>query len=126
MAFEYRELDLGYDRYTDQELRELHQSLASVGQYLNNFEGQLDILLDRNRYIQKMKGYLIVLNLGHTVGKGIDYTTMRLEHPIRGAFDNGDIVIHIMELPMEEVPLYVNSGDDIVAFISKWRLVQGC
>ena len=36
-----------------------------------------------------------------------------------------EILIHILEIPMSEVPLYLNSEDSIVKFFSRWRLKIG-
>jgi hypothetical protein len=36
-----------------------------------------------------------------------------------------EIVIHVFEIPLEEVPLYLNSGDSWVRFFSRIRLEYG-
>ena len=40
-------------------------------------------------------------------------------------FDNVDIFIHAMEIPLKEIPLYVNSPLLMIRDIIKWRVELG-
>jgi hypothetical protein len=36
-----------------------------------------------------------------------------------------EILIHILEMPLRDIPLYVNSKEPWASFFSKWRLERG-
>ena len=36
-----------------------------------------------------------------------------------------DIFIHVLEVPIEEIPLYINSKDSMVSFFARYRLKAG-
>lgn len=40
-------------------------------------------------------------------------------------FRSDDIIVHMLEAPFEDMPLYINSKENYASFFSKWRLEIG-
>lgn len=40
-------------------------------------------------------------------------------------FKNYEIIVHMLEIPFKDLPLYLNSKDEWVVFLAKWRLKHG-
>jgi len=40
-------------------------------------------------------------------------------------FKNFEVIVHMLEIPFMDLPLYLNSKDEWVVFLAKWRLVHG-
>ena len=36
-----------------------------------------------------------------------------------------DVIVHLLEIPLGEVPLYMNSGETLVRNLAAWRLERG-
>ena len=127
MATQDRTLELGFDRYSSVELKGLHSLLVNKDS-TGSFEDLKGILLDREWYGRKKNAYIVIRDYAHLVEKSFDFTTMRkyIKHDPVVLFDLGDIIIHLFEIPLKEIPLYLNSEAEEVVLIAKWRLEKGC
>lgn len=122
--------DIGFDRYNKKDLMYLYSGLISKldraypDSTLEFITEDLFILLDRDRYISKMNAYYFVQYHANKIENPVDYTSMADCTPSI-TFDRSDIVIHILEIPLGDVPLYTTSRSKTVRFLVNWRLKLG-
>ena len=126
MATDSKYLEVAYDRYCEEDRKELYNRSYRIlyPHPSQDQNGELDILINRYLYIQKKKAYKIIQNCSHMVGEPLDFEIMK-EYCPEHYFDGGDILIHMLERPLEEMPLYINSSSELVNYIAKWRIERG-
>ena len=122
----YNSKELGYDRYSPLELKKLHGLLVNQDS-TGSFEDPKGILLDREWYNRKKNAYQVAREHAHLLETELDYTTMRkhVKEDSVVLFDLGDIIVHLLEIPIKDIPLYLNSRSEEVNIIATWRLEMG-
>ena len=128
---------IGFDRYDVEDLKILHSCLMDhmglnpdmLAHNREELADELTLLIDRNRYFLKRNAYYFMLENQKKVLEEIqwvDFTAMRLPEKNdahkRSYFGDSDRIIHIMELPLGEVPTYMYSRNTLVKYLVRWRL----
>ena len=78
---------------------------------------------NRKHYLLALEGYKERVESGmpFNILKAITYDS----NVEKKYFRSDDIIVHMLEAPFEEMPLYINSKEGYAAFFSKWRMEIG-
>ena len=117
---------------TAEEAKELREALKYAAVFSNRLE--LQSLLTRERYMvayQKYRGEY--QGARGTEGLKPFFKDLKENYPRIAEYDGNyfepitrtSLVVHMLELPLSEVPLYLTSADEQVRILSKWRLKKG-
>jgi hypothetical protein len=63
-------------------------------------------------YLEELKEHFPIL---------MDYIGSKPEEPL----SRGVVIVHMLELPLSEIPLYINSRDPLVVDLASWRIKKG-
>jgi hypothetical protein len=112
-----------FERYSEQKRKELGELLDGMGKKLDTYDSSYTRIITEPEvygYYDRRKseedGY-------HLREDHIEYikdpeSTMRPNDP--------DVLIHMLTIPLEEVPLYSSSINELAQILIKWRMRQGC
>jgi hypothetical protein len=111
---------LGIKKYSKKSLAVL---LSKISAYLKSFFSEyegFEGLFDEEEYWSARERY------NQDVYDGVDFE--RFKKPIDDIDDVGisydSRIVHCLEMPLEELPLYLNSYDGLVKITVSWRLKQ--
>jgi hypothetical protein len=120
---------LSFDTYGKEDLKILHSSLMdhifTEPKAADVNSDEIGLLIDRNRYFLKRNAYYFMLENQHILEEKhqLDFTDMR--HPgkhyahKRSYFGDSDRIIHILELPIGGLSLYMYSRNALVKYLVK-------
>ena len=112
-----------FKRFSEQQRKELGELLDGMNTKLDKYTSTYtQILTDHRTYkhydrrCSEEEGYHI----------REDYIEFIKDPGFQMRPNDPDVLIHMLTVPLEELPLYVSSINELVQILIKWRWEQGC
>jgi hypothetical protein len=122
----------GISRYTAEELKDLFMTLLGMmyGEdvKLSDIDlanSALGALRSVERYKTKVAVHKMLRDNQHKLDPSQRVDLEDLKYGKSNLCDYDDVIVYMIELSIDDVPLYINSKDWLVVAIAEWRLKVG-
>ena len=122
----------GISRHTKEELKELFWKLAKQMYGEDITIGEIDLansalgaLRSTERYKAKVATHKMLKENAHKLSpeSRVDFEDLMVDKG--NLCDYDDVIVYLIELDIDQIPLYVNSKDWLVVSVAEWRLEVG-